>query len=138
MCYPLQYVCRYIPKLHTRYMNVHTYVHTGIMHVDCCHWMLPGGLFLYSVDLLDSSSSPPADLGPSGGSSSLSDVFSLPPLPHGQVQSNLVASTPPQSSDLLADLGLSLGSLPPAGMHSCVWDGGGWTIEACMWQDAVH
>ena len=91
------------------------------MHVDCCHWMLPGWLCsLYSVDLLDSSSSPPADLGPSGGSSSLSDVFSLPPLPHGQVQSNLVASTPPQSSDLLADLGLSLGSLPPAGMHSCV------------------
>ena len=120
-------------------MYVRRYVHTGIMHVDCCHWMLPGGLcILYSVDLLDSSSSPPADLGPSGGSSSLSDVFSLPPLPHGQVQSNLVASTPPQSSDLLADLGLSLGSLPPAGMHSCVWDGGGRTIEACMWQDAVH
>ena len=104
------------------------------MHVDCYHWMLPGGLcILWPVDLLDSSSLPPADLGPSGGSSSLSDVFSLPPLPHGQVPSNLVASTPPQSSDLLADLGLSLGSLPPAGMHSrvCGMAEGGLLKHAC-------
>ena len=78
---------------------------------------------------MDSSSCLTADLGATSGSTSLSDVFSLPPLPHGQAQSSLAASTPPQSSDLLADLGLNLGSLPPTGVcvRACV------CVCVCVW-----